>query len=137
MVSTFAGSSQGYLDGIGTAAKFYYPLGISVATDGTVFIGESGNSRIRKITNNLNIDSYQVENQITIYPNPATSIIHLELNNRTISKINIIDINGRYIEANHILNHENKMYIGNLSNGIYTLQIFTDNGIIYKKIIKK
>jgi serine/threonine-protein kinase len=137
MVSTFAGSSQGYLDGIGTAARFFYPLGISIATDGTVFIGESGNSRIRKITNNLSIDSYQVENQITVYPNPGTSIIHLELNNITISKINIIDMNGRHIEANHILNHENMMYIGNLRNGIYTLQIFTDNGIIYKKIIKK
>jgi hypothetical protein len=33
-------------------------------------------------------------------------------------------------------NNQNKIDIHNLQNGIYTLQIITDKGILYKKIIK-
>ncbi|MFK5891570.1 MAG: SMP-30/gluconolactonase/LRE family protein [Flavobacteriaceae bacterium] len=50
-VSTFAGSSPvGYADGIGTAAKFENPRGLTMDNSGNIIVVDFGNSAIRKIT---------------------------------------------------------------------------------------
>ncbi len=50
MVSTLAGSEAGFRDGIGTAAKFYFPIGVAVDNAGNVYVGDKYNQKIRKIT---------------------------------------------------------------------------------------
>jgi sugar lactone lactonase YvrE len=50
-VSTVAGSgSQGFADGNGNDALFNYPSGVAVDGSGNVYVADSGNYRIRKIT---------------------------------------------------------------------------------------
>ena len=51
-VSTLAGTpgSAGTSDGTGSAARFNQPLGIAVDSAGNVFVADTGNSLIRKIT---------------------------------------------------------------------------------------
>jgi DNA-binding beta-propeller fold protein YncE len=49
-VSTLAGSTSGYLDGIGTAARFNFVYGISIDSSGTnLYVIDQNNNRIRKI----------------------------------------------------------------------------------------
>jgi sugar lactone lactonase YvrE len=50
VVSTLAGSSQGYTDGTGGNAKFDRPVGIAIDRGGNVYVSERGNHLIRKIT---------------------------------------------------------------------------------------
>ena len=51
IVSTLAGSgSSGYADGNGTSAEFNSPWGVAVDGSGNVYVADSSNHRIRKIT---------------------------------------------------------------------------------------
>jgi DNA-binding beta-propeller fold protein YncE len=51
LVSTLAGTGEGgHRDGEGTLAQFKYPSGITVDGDGNVFVADSVNHRVRKIT---------------------------------------------------------------------------------------
>ncbi|CAM2968117.1 Por secretion system C-terminal sorting domain-containing protein [Flavobacterium succinicans] len=137
VVTTLAGGSQGFADGTGTAARFSNPSGVAIASDGTIFVADTGNNRIRKITNTLATANFQLENQVLLHPNPASNLINIELEDITASKIVILDMNGRKHKSVNILDKKTVINISNLVSGIYLIQITTDKGIVSKKIVKE
>lgn len=59
-VTIFAGAltpTSGFLDGTGTAARFNTPVGIEYV-GGDLYVGDSGNNRIRKITTGAVVTTY-------------------------------------------------------------------------------
>ena len=52
LVTTLAGSAGvlDYADGQGTLARFTYPGGLALSSDGLMYVADSGNNRIRVVT---------------------------------------------------------------------------------------
>ena len=69
---------------------------------------------------------------IQVYPNPTTDFVNIESNN--ILTIQLIDLNGRLIEANKGTNIQ--MDLRSLSSGSYILQLTDGTSTIKRRIIK-
>ncbi|WP_166727717.1 putative Ig domain-containing protein [Mucilaginibacter gilvus] len=73
-VSTFAGGAPvGTLDGQGTSALFKFPQGISLGNDGNLYVGDTENNRIRKITPDANVTTFAGSGVVGIDNGTGTS----------------------------------------------------------------
>jgi sugar lactone lactonase YvrE len=50
VVSTVAGASAGYVDGLAASARFNDPRGVAVDSAGNVYVADNGNRRVRRIS---------------------------------------------------------------------------------------
>jgi sugar lactone lactonase YvrE len=73
LLSTIAGAaySDGYYDAIGSGAAFRAPRGLTVDAEGNVFVADSGNSLIRKVT---------PAGVVTTYAGPSAASFTVALN---------------------------------------------------------
>ena len=56
-VSTFAGGAQGHVEGDAADARFWFPQGVAVDESDNVYVADTGNERIRKITETEKVDN--------------------------------------------------------------------------------
>jgi len=136
IVSTFAGAAGvgGSTNATGSAARFYYPAGICTDTADNIYVADSGNNKIRKITSagvvttltgpadNLpgysNTSTIRFNTPTGVAYNPSNGILYIaDKNNHVIRKINI---NGTGIST---LAGPNTVIIGNV-NGTGTAARF-------------
>jgi len=80
------------------------------------------------------INDLENKNEISVYPNPANNLLFI---NRFIknSKMSIFDISGKIIINKKVT--KNQIDISNFQNGIYIINIETENGIVTKKFVKQ
>ena len=133
-VTTFAGTEPGFLDGTVDVAKFFQPCGIFIDNSSNVYIADQSNQRIRKITSNSLSDTTNLLTQFTIYPNPTSGHLSINLDENTeLKQINIYSNLGQLIKTDNssIIN------VSNLSSGTYLIEVITDKGESTKSFIKQ
>jgi len=76
------------------------------------------------------------QSSLTVYPNPATSQLTLQLQSRqVIENVSIMDVTGKTVKT--IITNNNTIDVSNLVKGIYFLQVQTEKGIVNSKFIKE
>jgi len=79
------------------------------------------------------------EHGIQVFPNPTKDIIRIHnYSDIHIGQINIYDISGRLLlSESNLQQPQNIIHLTPLHAGIYFIRIFTDKGVVNKKIIKQ
>jgi hypothetical protein len=138
IISTIAGSPPFGFSGDGGLAinaKFHNPNHIIMDNDGNLLIDDGYNNRIRKITLNTGVNNAEKqETDITIHPNPASTLIDIS----TFTKIeNIVITNaiGQTVFTQNNINSEKlKIDLSAFAAGLYFIKI---NGLYGGKFIKE
>ena len=89
-------------------------------------------TEIDVIATNTN-QSYLAE-FINIFPNPVSDVLNIQSEDLTIEQITLTNIAGQVIETRIVNNYQSELYMQNLPNGIYTLSIMTNKGLVHKKV---
>ncbi|TBN01347.1 T9SS type A sorting domain-containing protein [Hyunsoonleella flava] len=103
---------------------------------------------VNTVTWSINYSSlsiYDIEGKtnsytISLYPNPATSILNFKFQSRTDTtiKVNITSLDGKQLHSLTLSNYEPKeIDISNLSSGIYIANFYTNNTLLNsRKLVK-
>ncbi|MCL2726620.1 MAG: NHL repeat-containing protein [Polyangiaceae bacterium] len=76
VVSTLAGTgAAGAADGPGSEASFYYPEGIAIGPDGSLYVADNGNHKIRKIAADGTVSAYAGTGDRGLADGPCTTAI--------------------------------------------------------------
>ena len=83
-------------------------------------------------------DVNEIENNISLFPNPVKDKLNITLDNTYYSKIQIIDITGKILTEKNINNSKNiNISTSKFKRGVYFCKLFGDNIIIRKFVIEK
>ena len=88
-ISTLAGGSSGFADGIGAAAKFFQPIGIASDNQGNIYVGDVLNNRVRKMQSPGNVSTLatKLNNPIGVTADAQGNVYVADANNNRIRKI--------------------------------------------------
>jgi len=85
-------------------------------------------------------DGYQKQNDLIVYPNPATSFINVNSVDqiKSISVFNMAGQKAKQFQLSTVQGADHQLYIGDLESGIFLLQATNADGeIVVRKIIKR
>lgn len=102
------------------------PVSLESKPAKVVFINESPITKIKE--NPLN-------NQVSVFPNPVTDLINIELTDLIGEYVTIFNSLGQQIATHNFDQASTSIPADNLSRGIYFLNIQTDQGLVNKRIV--
>jgi hypothetical protein len=76
-----------------------------------------------------NVISLNENNEIKVFPNPSSDFVTISSTDKTISRIEILDVSGRLIKNIAANSFEVKVDVSDLSNGIYFLRVEDENNV--------
>lgn len=109
--------------------------GIKLGPDGNIYAVNRINNSLISISegNPTSTVEYGNDTDISIYPNPTSDYLFIEINGKAIDKeslIRVTNIQGQQIYSK--TNNGSQIEVSNLIDGIYFLEV-TDTDLVYKK----
>jgi hypothetical protein len=87
------------------------------------------------VANNTSVANIPVANEITVYPNPATDVININLNGTAAQEVAMLDMQGRIVKEVKVgSNNTVTIPVQGIAPGIYVMQVHTSNNVITQKV---
>ena len=84
----------------------------------------------------LSNSSFEVANNIKMYPNPTNNFVMVEVSNLTNAKLQVVDITGKILMNQSLNASSNTINVQQLPSGIYFFKVVSNEGTSTNKIIK-
>jgi len=77
------------------------------------------------LIDNTGIKEFLSENNVSLFPNPATNLLNIEFENynNEIIGMEIFDITGKLIKNNQLTNSKSKISLDNMQKGVYFIKL--------------
>lgn len=126
----------GHGDGFAFAFKpDNYLTGIMLA----LFNGGNGDGfAVNALTTDITLDVVEelIKMEVLLYPNPASYVVNIKPTEGVIiTSVNVYDISGKKIDIE--LSNTNSLDISNLADGVYLVNIFSEERSVSKRLIIK
>lgn len=126
--------------GLAIDAEISAPVGLHLDNMGNMYLADNGNQRYRKISPiETGVPEITSAEEVNVYPNPNGGSMTVELPGGGYNSIKIYDAIGRIVYSQLLdANQQDRtlqLNVGNISNGIYIMQINTQKGNIGKRIV--
>ncbi|HQU99839.1 MAG TPA: T9SS type A sorting domain-containing protein [Bacteroidia bacterium] len=112
-----------------------YGVKVKIVNDSVAYLG--GARGIYKLTN-LPTGIFENNiNKIKIYPNPATSILNIQIpSNQKANKVEMYDMQGRLVLLSNAVNHNPlPLNVAGLTPGIYAVKVICNASTHYTKVV--
>ena len=140
IINTIVGNNiQGYSGdgGLSTAAELNLPWGMVFDTNGNLYIVDSQNLCVRKVTNaeQASIETFNTQHSsFQIYPNPNNGSFIIETNLTSKQTLQVYDVNGKFV-LSQTINGKNSIDISNINAGVYNISLLSSDGAVNKKLV--
>ena len=118
-------STTSYIDLQGHEGDTYYII-TNCTNGGTSDASESATAIVTSIS--------EVENNIAIFPNPATDIVEISAT-QNITRIEVVSATGQIMHETEVNEESVSINVENLPSGTYFVRIFCNPDVIVKKLV--
>jgi hypothetical protein len=74
------------------------------------------------------------EEEVLVYPNPTTAILHVDFTSYNDKKIQVVSLAGQVVLEQLVTKDKNEILVDHLPNGMYILQLMNSkNELIYRE----
>ncbi len=120
----------------GTCETQLIDISCEVINQNNKFQTKSNNDFSVNYADTNKIEEQKDFNKIKIYPNPATNIITIDLQENKTAEIQIFDLTGKMI-IHEVIFYKDQFDLSNITNGLILIKVISDDEIKSFKIIKK
>ena len=133
-----------FADGLDTVKGYGFnggnkgvPFTEIIAANDKLFLGTVGSIYIAEQKTTLSTKNNNFSSNLKFYPNPVSSILHIDVNNQDIESIEISNVLGKKVfgKSERKINDTN-INVSSFANGIYLMKIKTSRSSFSKKFVK-
>ena len=141
IITTIAGTGVGGFSGDGgpaNMAQLHGPVGVAIDNEGSMYIGDAANNRIRYIRSTVFVNQISgITDAMHVYPNPSSGIftINIVSGNEANVRLCITNVTGEKVKEIMAVTNTPVDVKLDVPDGIYFLTAITTQGLLNQKIV--
>lgn len=88
-------------------------------------------------TTNVGVNDYDLDNSVSVYPNPTNGNVTISCLPLAISNVSVYDVYGKLLNVVEVNDSQVTIDFGGYASGVYFAKVTTENGVVTKRIVKR